>query len=58
MGLYANTVSIRQYQVTGDIPGTSELFDWASNALNGRRFMTIEASSDESSEGWVPTDNS
>lgn len=56
MGLYANTVSIRQYQVTGDIPGTSELFDWASSALNGRRFMTIEASSDESSEGWVPTD--
>ncbi len=57
MGLYSNTVSIRQYHVDGDIPEKSQLFAWACAGLNGRRFNAIEHSAEELSEGWVPTDS-
>jgi hypothetical protein len=55
MGVYANTVSITQFTVTGDLPST-EQFEWFSKKLADRGFQSIENSTDESSEGWVMVD--
>lgn len=55
MGVYANTVSITQFTVSGELPQT-ELFDWFSNKLAGRCFQSIENSTEESSEGWTLVD--
>lgn len=56
MGVYANTVSITQFTVTGDIPPQDQ-FDWFSGKLAGRAFHSIENSSDELSEGWTQVDH-
>ncbi len=55
MGVYANTVSISQFLVTGELPKT-ELFEWFSQKLSGRCFQSIENSTEESSEGWTLVD--
>lgn len=55
MGVYANTVSISQYTISGDLPKDNE-FEWFSRKLAGKAFQSIENSSDELSEGWVETD--
>ena len=55
MGVYANTVSITQYTVTGDLP-KNEQFQWFSEKLSGKGFQSIEDSSEESAEGWVQVD--
>jgi len=56
MGLYANTVSIFQYTVSGDLPVKDE-FDWFSARLSGRVFHSIENSTEELSEGWTRVDH-
>lgn len=56
MGVYANTVSITQFTVTGDLPQKDQ-FDWFSQKLAGRAFHSIENSSDELSEGWTQVDH-
>lgn len=56
MGVYANTVSITQFAITGDIPKNDQ-FKWFSQKLSGRGFQSIENSSDELSEGWTLVDN-
>ena len=55
MGVYANTVSITQFTVTGDLP-KAELFEWFSKKLSDRCFQSIENSTEESSEGWTLVD--
>ncbi|MDD2366603.1 MAG: recombination-associated protein RdgC [Desulfuromonadaceae bacterium] len=55
MGVYANTVSITQFVVTGELP-RSDQFDWFSQKLSARGFQSIENSAEESSEGWVLVD--
>jgi hypothetical protein len=55
MGVYANTVSITQFTVTGELP-KSELFEWFSRKLSDRCFQSIENSTEESSEGWTLVD--
>ena len=55
MGVYANTVSITQFTIIGDVP-KSEQFTWFSTKLAGRGFQSIENSSEESSEGWTQID--
>lgn len=55
MGVYANTVSITQFTVSGDLP-KQELFQWFSTKLSARGFQSIENSSEESSEGWTLVD--
>jgi len=55
MGVYANTVSITQFTVTGDLPKGDE-FEWFSQKLAGRGFRSIENSADELSEGWAEVD--
>ncbi|HIJ82111.1 MAG TPA: recombination-associated protein RdgC, partial [Desulfuromonadales bacterium] len=55
MGVYANTVSIIQYDVTGELPKNDQ-FQWFSQKLSGRGFRSIENSTDESAEGWVLVD--
>ncbi len=55
MGVYANTVSITQFTVTGELPKT-ELFEWFSRKLSDRSFQSIENSTEESSEGWAQVD--
>ncbi len=55
MGVYANTVSITQFTVSGDLPKSDE-FQWFSQKLSGRAFQSIESSSDELSEGWTQVD--
>jgi hypothetical protein len=55
MGVYANTVSITQFTVTGELP-KAELFEWFSKKLSDRCFQSIENSTEESSEGWTLVD--
>lgn len=55
MGVYANTVSITQFTVTGELP-KSDQFPWFSEKLAGRGFQTIENSAEETSEGWTQVD--
>ena len=55
MGVYANTVSITQYTVTGDLPKHDQ-FQWFSEKLSNRGFQSIENSAEESSEGWTQVD--
>lgn len=55
MGVYANTVSITQFTVSGDLPRTDQ-FEWFSQKLAARGFQSIENSTEESSEGWVLVD--
>jgi len=56
MGVYANTVSIIQYAVTGDLPKNDQ-FQWFSGNLSGQGFQSIEHSVDELSEGWTVVDH-
>lgn len=56
MGVYANTVSITQFTISGDLPAQDE-FAWFSGKLSGRAFQSIENSSDELSEGWAQVDH-
>ncbi len=55
MGVYANTVSITQYTIEGDLP-KDELFPWLSAKLSARGFQSIENSTEEASEGWTQVD--
>lgn len=55
MGVYANTVSITQFTVTGELP-KSDQFPWFSEKLAGRGFQSIENSAEEVSEGWTQVD--
>ncbi|MDD2852551.1 MAG: recombination-associated protein RdgC [Desulfuromonadaceae bacterium] len=55
MGVYANTVSITQFTVTGELPRTDQ-FQWFSKTLSNRGFQSIENSTEESSEGWTLVD--
>lgn len=55
MGVYANTVSITQFAVAGELPKT-DLFDWFSKKLADRGFQSIENSTEESAEGWALVD--
>jgi hypothetical protein len=55
MGVYANTVSITQFTISGDLP-KSDQFQWFSEKLSQKGFQSIENSSEESSEGWTLVD--
>lgn len=55
MGVYANTVSITQFTVSGDLPKNDQ-FQWFSQKLAARGFQSIENSSEEISEGWTLVD--
>lgn len=55
MGVYANTVSITQFTITGDLPKNDQ-FQWFSQKLSDRGFQSIENTSEESSEGWTQVD--
>jgi hypothetical protein len=55
MGVYANTVSITQFTISGDIPKDDQR-QWFSRKLAGKAFQSIENSSEELSEGWAEVD--
>lgn len=55
MGVYANTVSVSQFSINGDLPKNDQ-FQWFSQKLADRGFQSIENSAEESSEGWVQVD--
>jgi hypothetical protein len=55
MGVYANTVSITQFAVSGELPKTDQ-FEWFSKKLSDRGFQSIENSTEESAEGWTLVD--
>ncbi|MBV5341397.1 MAG: recombination-associated protein RdgC [Deltaproteobacteria bacterium] len=55
MGVYANTVSITQFAVTGELP-VADQFNWFSKKLSDRGFQSIENSTEESAEGWALVD--
>jgi len=55
MGVYANTVSITQFALTGELPGTDQ-FEWFSKKLSDRGFQSIENSTEELAEGWTLVD--
>jgi len=55
MGVYANTVSITQFSISGDLPKKDQ-FQWFSQKLSGRGFRSIENSAEELSEGWTLVD--
>ncbi|HEX9023056.1 MAG TPA: recombination-associated protein RdgC [Geobacteraceae bacterium] len=56
MGILANTVSICQFRVEGDVPATG-LFEWASAGLGRHAFRSIDQGTAELSVGWVHTGN-
>ncbi len=56
MGILANTVSICQFKVLGDLPKDS-LFEWASENLAKQGFRSIDHTSEELSFGWVHLDD-
>ena len=56
MGVYANTVSVAQFIVTGSLP-ERDTFEWYSAKLASRAFRSIENSTDELSEGWTQVDH-
>ena len=55
MGVYANTVSITQFTVSGDLPRQDQ-FQWFSEKLSAKGFQSIENSAEELSEGWTQVD--
>lgn len=56
MGVYANTVSITQFTISGDLPKDDQI-QWFSRKLAGKGFQSIENSSEELSEGWAEIDH-
>jgi hypothetical protein len=56
MGILANTVSICQFRVAGDLPA-GDLFGWASEALRTHAFRPIDTVPAELSLGWVHVDD-
>jgi hypothetical protein len=56
MGVYANTVSVTQFTITGDLPQKDQ-FQWFSRKLSDRGFQSIENSAEELSEGWTLLDS-
>ncbi len=55
MGVYANTVSITQFAIAGELPKTDQ-YQWFSKKLADRGFQSIENSTEESAEGWTLVD--
>jgi hypothetical protein len=56
MGLLANTVSISQFRVVGDLPPV-DLRDWVAEQLNRHAFRSIEEGIEELAVGWVTADD-
>ncbi|WP_305042210.1 recombination-associated protein RdgC [Geoalkalibacter sp.] len=56
MGILANTVSFRQYQVLGDMPA-GDPGEWAAALLAKHAFVPIDSGSEEVSSGWVSLDD-
>ncbi len=56
MGLLANTVSLSQFQVLGELP-QEDLFTWAGQCLAGHGFIPIDQGTEELSVGWVEIDD-
>jgi len=56
MGIFANSVSICQFQVAGDLP-EGNIFEWIGECLDKHAFSSIEGSAEELSIGWVRTDD-
>ncbi|MBE0598743.1 MAG: recombination-associated protein RdgC, partial [Desulfuromonadales bacterium] len=56
MGILANTVSICQFQVVGELAAPIT-FDWVQERLGQHRFRCIEKSTEELSIGWVHLDD-
>jgi hypothetical protein len=52
----ANSVSICQFQIAGDLP-QGDIFEWIGTCLEKFAFANIENSADELSIGWVRTDD-
>lgn len=55
MGIMSNTVSICQYEVAGEIPG-SDVRLWIQQCLEGAKFEPIDTVPDGESQGWVRFD--
>lgn len=56
MGILANSVSICQFQIVGDLP-EGNIFEWIGECLDKHAFRNIETGADELSIGWVRTDD-
>ncbi len=56
MGILANSVSICQFQVVGELP-EGNIFEWVGECLEKSSFKNIESSAEELSIGWVRTDD-
>lgn len=57
MGILSNTVNIYQLSVEGDIPPSSDIFQWASERLALNGFKPIDQGTAELSVGWVQVDD-
>lgn len=55
MGIMANTVSIYQYRVIGDLPPDSE--GWVQECLRKNAFVPIDVTPEEEAVGWVALDD-
>ena len=56
MGILANSVSICQFRVAGEVPA-GDVFTWASEALGRQAFRSIDSVPTELALGWVHVDD-
>ena len=56
MGILANTVSVCQYRVLGEVPN-GDLGTWAGERLAAQGFRSIDNTSEEMSFGWTQLDD-
>lgn len=56
MGILANTVSICQFTVAGDLPNV-DLYEWVAEHLARHAFQSIDQGTAERSVGWVHLDD-
>jgi hypothetical protein len=57
MGILSNTVNICNFRVEGDLPPSTDLFQWASERLASDGFKPIDQGAAELSVGWVQVDD-
>ncbi len=55
MGIMSNTVSVYQYEVSGDMPA-GDMRPWVQQCLEKNRFVPIDTTPDPESSGWVRFD--
>jgi hypothetical protein len=57
MGILSNTVNICNFKIEGDLPPSTDLYQWVSERLARDGFKPIDQGAAELSVGWVQVDD-